>query len=80
MYFGNFVMSSQRMSELGDSDIALHRINMQGLPPVHVSSQRTAEHTQKVIDEELDKMLRHGIVFPSKSSYSSPVIIVTKKD
>ena len=26
------------MSELGDSEIALHRINTQGLPPVHVPS------------------------------------------
>ena len=68
------------MSELGDSDIALHRINTQGMPPVHVPSRRTAEHTCKVIDEELDEMLRHGIVQPSKSSYSSPVVIVTNKD
>ena len=67
------------MSELGDSDIALHRIDMQGLPPVHIPS-RTAEHTRKVIDEELDEMLKHGIVRPSKSPYSSPVVIVTKKD
>ena len=33
------------MSELGDLDIALHRINTQGLPPVHVPSRRMAEHT-----------------------------------
>ena len=68
------------MSELGDSDIALHRIDTQGLPPVHIPSRRTAEHTRKVIDEELDEMLKHGIVRPSKSPYSSPVVIVTKKD
>ena len=68
------------MAELGDSGIALHRIDAQGLPPVHVPSRRTAEHTRKVIDTEWDEMLRHGIVQPSKSSYSSPVVIVTKKD
>ena len=68
------------MSELSDSDIALHRIDTQGLPPVHVPSRRTAEHTRKVIDEELDEMLKHGIVRPSKSPYSSPVVIITKKD
>ena len=54
------------ISELGYSDIALHRINMQGLPPIHVPSRRTAEHTRKVIDEELDEMLKHGIVRSSK--------------
>ena len=68
------------MSKSGDSDIALHRIDMQGLPPVHVPSRRTAEHTRKVIDEELDEMLKHGIVRPSKSPYSNPVVIDTKKD
>ena len=61
------------MSELGDSDIALHRIDTQGLPPVNVPSRRTAEHTRKVIDEELDEMLKHGIMRPRKSPYSSPV-------
>ena len=66
--------------QLGDSDIALHRIDTEGLPPVHVPSRRTAEHTRKVIDEERDEMLKHGIVRPSKSPYSSPVVIVTKKD
>ena len=62
------------------TNIALHRIDTQGLPPVHIPSRRTAEHTRKVIDEELDEMLKHGIVRPSKSPYSSPVVIVTKKD
>ena len=53
---------------------------MQGLPPVQVPSRRTAEHTRKVIDEELDEMLKHRIVRPSESSYLSPMVIVTKKD
>ena len=68
------------MSELGYSDIALNRIDTQGLPSVHVPSRRTAEHTRKVIDEELDEILKYGIVRPIKSLYSSPVVIVTKKD
>ena len=75
-----FEMSSLPTCQLGDSDIALHRIDTQGLPPVYVPSRRTTEHTRKVIDEELNEMLKHGIVRPSKSPYSGPVIIVTKKD
>ena len=62
------------------TDIALHWIATQGLLPVHIPSRRTTEHTRKVIDEELDEMLKHGIVRPRKSSYSIPVVVVYKKD
>ena len=67
-------------AELGNSSIATHRIDTQGLPPVHVPPRRTSPGVRDIINKELDEMLRHGIVRPSVSEYSSPVVIVSKKD
>lgn len=35
---------------------------------------------QKIIDDELSKMLAEGIVEPSQSAWSSPILLVPKKD
>ena len=66
--------------ELGNSSIATHHIDTQGLPPVHVPPRRTSPGVREIINKELDEMLWHGIVRPSVSEYSSPVVIVMKKD
>ena len=58
----------------------MHHIDTQGLPPVHEPARRTSPGVREIINKELDEMLRHGIVRPSVSEYSSPVVIVTKKD
>ena len=36
--------------------------------------------TQEIIDREVDEMLREGVIEPSHSAWSSPVVIVRKKD
>ena len=68
------------VDELGNSSIAMHLIDMQGHPPVHILPRRNTPGASEIINKELDEMLRHGIVRPSVSKYSSPVVIVTKKD
>jgi len=35
---------------------------------------------QKYVEKELDNMLKLGIIEPSTSSYSSPIVVVRKPD
>jgi hypothetical protein len=37
-------------------------------------------HKTHIEEEEIDKMLKSGVIIPSKSPWSSPVCLVTKKD
>src|ERR1044072_8669224 len=41
---------------------------------------RESEETRKIIKDEVNKMLKDGVIRKLKSSYSSPVVIVGKKD
>lgn len=48
--------------------------------PIKQRYYRVNPVVQKQIDEELDEMLRLGIVEPSNSPWSSPILLVKKKD
>jgi len=45
-----------------------------------VAPYRTANKHNEIIKEEVDKMLAKGIISPSKSAWSAPVVLVKKKD
>ena len=48
--------------------------------PLHSEPYRLAPPMQKVIKELLDPMIRNGIVKPTISDITSPVVLVKKKD
>lgn len=49
-------------------------------PPIKQRYYRVSPVVQKQIDEELNEMLRLGIVEPSNSPWASPIVLVKKKD
>lgn len=49
-------------------------------PPIKQRYYRVNPLVQEQIDKELDEMLRLGIVEPSSSPWSSPILLVKKKD
>ena len=52
----------------------------QGLHPTLVNHQGDYHpHQRQVVQQHLDKMLRNGIIEPSKGPWSSPVVLVKKK-
>lgn len=56
-----------------------HQIKLAHNRPVVLKPRVMTEAQQKVIKEELDKMLENGIIRPSQSPYASEVVLVRKK-
>ena len=57
-----------------------HRINTGDHPPISQRSYRVSPAERRIIREEVEKMLRDDIIQPSESPWSSPVVLVKKKD
>ena len=56
-----------------------HSFDLEDNNPIHFRSRRAPPIHQKVIREQVDKMLEAGIITPSVSAWSFPVVIATKK-
>ena len=65
---------------MGQTDWAEHGIDEQDSLLVKRIYQSVQLSKQKVVDEQLDKMLQQGIVEPSKSPWGFPTVLLTKKD
>jgi len=63
----------------GPTDRAEHRIRLKPGPPKQRYRPRNPA-MQAIIDQEVDKMLKEGVIEPSTSAWSSPVVIVRKRD
>ncbi|KAG8176918.1 hypothetical protein JTE90_018701 [Oedothorax gibbosus] len=56
-----------------------HRINTQQHPPVSQGAYRVSTTECQIIREEVTKMLKKGVVQPSESPWSSPVVLFCHK-
>src|SRR5688572_12705807 len=66
--------------DVGNTDLVQHEIHTTDDVPVRVYGRRKSPAENKYINEEVDKMLKAGIIEPSKSHYAAPVVLVKKKD
>lgn len=57
-----------------------HRINTGDHVPINQRAYRVSPMERRIIHEEVQKMLEGGIIQPSESPWSSPVVLVRKKD
>ena len=57
-----------------------HRINTEHHTPVSQGAYRVSSTERRIIQEEVTKMLKKGVIQPSESPWSSPVVLVKKKD
>lgn len=64
---------------LGRTAVVQHAIHTEG-PPIRQPMRRQPVALQATINSEVEKMLQQGVIQPSSSPWSSPVIMVKKKN
>ena len=65
---------------LGSVRGAVHRIDTQGHVPIHQQPRRAGPAQRQIERKECERMLAEGVIQPSQSEWSSPVVLVAKKD
>lgn len=63
----------------GVTNVASHRINMRDDTPVKQRYYPKNPAMQAVINKQVDELLKLNCIEPSKSAYSSPIVLVRKK-
>jgi len=66
--------------DLIGTDAVAHYIDTGNSRPIRVPPRRIPPGRRQIIEEEIEKMLEQGIIRESKSPWSSPVVLVKKKD
>ena len=64
----------------GRTDLVEHKIDIGLSKPIKLPPRGTSYAQKKIIEEQLDTMLKQDIIEPSISPYASPVLLVTKND
>lgn len=64
----------------GPTDVATHRIHLKDARPIKQRYRPRNPAMQEIIDQEVQKMEQAGVIEPSSSPWSSPVVIARKKD
>ena len=65
--------------DLGQTPLLEHTINTQGLPPFKIKCRPIPYKAMDWLKQEIDRLLKTGVIRHSQSPYSSPVVIVPKK-
>lgn len=63
---------------LGQTMIDYHRIDTGDARPVFIRPYRNSPTENAVVRKEVEKMIKEGIIRPSRSSWASPVVLVPK--
>ena len=64
----------------GRTKLAEHKVELTTSKPIHVKPYPMPYAKRKEVSEEIEKMLKVGIIEPSSSPYNSPIVMVKKKD
>ena len=66
---------------IGETAILQHEIRLiPGATPIRLPAYRIPHARRKVLEDEITGMLRSGIITPSTSEWSSPLLLVPKSD
>jgi hypothetical protein len=65
---------------LPGTNMTSHHIETGNAAPVRQAPCRIPIHQKPIVEEELQKMLKDGIVEPAEGPWASPIVLVKKKD
>ena len=63
----------------GTTNLGVHDVELTE-EPVRVKQYPMPYSTKQVIRDEVENMLKYGVIEPSSSPYNSPIVLVRKKD
>ncbi|XP_074603951.1 uncharacterized protein LOC141857357 [Brevipalpus obovatus] len=66
--------------DVGCISFEQYRINLTSDIPISLRPYRCSLKDQKLIDDQIQLLLKHKIIQPSSSPYSAPISLVNKKD
>ena len=67
-------------NDLGCTDLVMHEIHTGNAKPVHQPPRRLPLAKREEAEKMLSEMRKQGVIEPSVSAWSSPVVLVKKKD
>ena len=76
-FAGVFATSSD---DLGHTSLVTHQINTGSSQPIRQPTRRLPLHKRAEADTLLKDMLKKGVIEPSSSPWTSPIVLVKKKD
>ena len=71
---------SKHKFDLGNCSITKHKIITTSDRPIKSNSYRVSPFERKIISEQINELISIGVIERSNSQWSSPVILVKKKD
>ena len=71
---------SLHSGDLGRTGIVHHKIDTGEAHPVKQPARRLPFHQREAVKQMLDDMLKQGVIEPACGPWSSPIVIVKKKD
>ncbi|CAB4011611.1 Retrovirus-related Pol poly from transposon [Paramuricea clavata] len=71
---------TKNSSELGVTTLAEHKIETGDAVPVKQLPRRLPNSLRTVVEDQVEEMLENNIIKPSNSPWSSPIVLVRKKD
>jgi hypothetical protein len=71
---------SKSSDDIGHTNLVQHSINTRNTAPIRQPPRRLPLGKRQTEKEEIEKMLKRGVIEPSNSAWASPVVLVTKKD
>ena len=71
---------ARHADDLGHTDVVQHHIDTGDSRPIKQAPRRVPLHKKRDIADEVNKMLRRGVIEPCDSPWASPIVLAGKKD